>query len=193
MITIISPQAFKTIPWKNGKGETTELAINSGGTLEHFDWRLSIAKVIEDGPFSDFSGYLRHLVLIKGNGISLIHDQTKADHLSSLLDMAVFNGRCKTVGKLISGEITDFNIMTRVDKYQVSVETYVEKQTVSLKPSSYCFLYCLEGSIEFSTDKSLSNQSSLKAGHLAKISSLEKDNWLAMGKSMMIIYLNENT
>jgi len=55
MLTIISPQQFKQIPWKNGKGTTTELAISDGGTLDHFAWRLSIASVVEDGEFSDFS------------------------------------------------------------------------------------------------------------------------------------------
>jgi len=61
LITIISPQQFKKTPWKNGKGETTELAISEGGTLENFDWRLSIASVTEDGAFSYFTGYCRNL------------------------------------------------------------------------------------------------------------------------------------
>jgi environmental stress-induced protein Ves len=68
MLTILSPETFKTIPWKNGLGHTTELAINSGGNLGKFDWRLSIASVVNDGEFSNFSGYQRHLVLIKGEG-----------------------------------------------------------------------------------------------------------------------------
>ena len=30
MIEILAPKQFKTIPWKNGQGETIELAINEG-------------------------------------------------------------------------------------------------------------------------------------------------------------------
>ena len=52
MINIIAPKQFKTVAWKNGLGETTELAINRGGTLNSFDWRLSMASVVEDGVFS---------------------------------------------------------------------------------------------------------------------------------------------
>ena len=85
MITIIPPTAFTTTPWKNNKGKTIELAISAGGTVEQFDWRLSMASVTEDGPFSDFSGYQRNLVLTQGNGIILTHDQATTDHLQKLL------------------------------------------------------------------------------------------------------------
>lgn len=70
---IISPNEFKRLPWKNGKGETIELAINEGGSLADFDWRISMARVTEDGAFSDFSGYQRHLLLLDGIGIELTH------------------------------------------------------------------------------------------------------------------------
>jgi environmental stress-induced protein Ves len=72
-VQIINPNEFKRLPWKNGKGETIELAINEGGSLADFDWRISMASVTEDGPFSDFSGYQRHLLLLKGIGIELTH------------------------------------------------------------------------------------------------------------------------
>ena len=70
-INIISPEQYKTIPWKNGLGETTELAINEGGDVTNFDWRLSIARVTKDGFFSDFSNYSRNLILISCKGLRL--------------------------------------------------------------------------------------------------------------------------
>ena len=36
MISVLSPELFKTIPWKNGQGETIELAMNYGGNLNDF-------------------------------------------------------------------------------------------------------------------------------------------------------------
>ncbi len=51
MLTVFSPENFRTIPWKNGLGHTTELAISEGGSLDDFDWRLSIASVVNDGDF----------------------------------------------------------------------------------------------------------------------------------------------
>lgn len=66
MFKIISPDQYQIIAWKIGKGVTTELAINSGGTLNNFDWRLSIASVVGNGAFSHFSGYHRQLILLRG-------------------------------------------------------------------------------------------------------------------------------
>ena len=110
MITVISPDSFKKIPWKNGLGFTTELAINDGANLDDFDWRLSIASVTSNGEFSNFSGYDRNLVLIEGNSLSLQHDQKHTDKLTQLLDIAKFDGGCKTFGTLHNGAINDFNI-----------------------------------------------------------------------------------
>jgi len=53
-INIISPEQYRTIPWKNGQGETTQLAISEEGNLANFDWRLSIATVTEDAFFPIF-------------------------------------------------------------------------------------------------------------------------------------------
>ena len=87
MLEIIAPNNFCVIPWKNGKGETIELAINEGGTIDKFDWRLSIASVVENGFFSDFTGYYRHLALIKGNGVELEHNNQTIDSLTSILNL----------------------------------------------------------------------------------------------------------
>ena len=87
---IIPPEQFKKIPWKNGKGITTELAINNGGTLNDFEWRISIASVDVDGEFSDFTGYLRNLILVAGNGIDLQYDSGKVDRLNNILSFVTF-------------------------------------------------------------------------------------------------------
>jgi environmental stress-induced protein Ves len=45
------------MPWKNGGGETTEIAVfPDGAGLSDFDWRVSMARVDGDGPFSSFPG-----------------------------------------------------------------------------------------------------------------------------------------
>ena len=47
MLNIIPPSQFKSIPWKNGKGTTTELAVSAGGSMQDFDWRISMADVAD--------------------------------------------------------------------------------------------------------------------------------------------------
>ena len=52
------------MPWKNGGGVTSELARSP--QADEFDWRLSVAEVATDGPFSQFPGIDRLLVLLSG-------------------------------------------------------------------------------------------------------------------------------
>ncbi len=59
-------------PWKNGGGSTRTLAqwpADSG--LENFAWRISVARIEHDGPFSGFAGVDRTLILLDGNGMLL--------------------------------------------------------------------------------------------------------------------------
>ncbi len=191
MITIISPAQFKQIPWKNGKGTTTELAINEGGTLDDFDWRLSIASVVEDGEFSDFSGYWRNLVLISGNGISLQHThnrETKTDDLSELLQISSFDGGSITRGKLVNNKITDFNIMAKIGEYKAEVSTYTTKEKVKITPCDLCFVYSLANELSITTANKSSQQT--PAEHLLKISSPMTNTITVSGEMMIVIYLN---
>ena len=194
MITVISPDYFKTIPWKNGLGSTTELAISSGGKLDDFAWRLSIATVDNDGLFSDFSGYQRDLVLIAGNGISLEHDQAKVDNLTKLLDIAHFDGGSKTMGTLTNGSIKDFNIMTKQGHYNAKVNTYTSKQVVSITAGSeLVFVYSLSS---YSQVKQANLTTNVPTGSLGRIDNDEqtsKHDISISGENMIVIELTKVT
>lgn len=192
MINIIAPKQFKTVAWKNGLGETTELAINSDGTLNNFDWRLSMASVVEDGVFSNFTGYTRNLILIEGNGLNLQHNDSKIDKLNNLLDMATFDGGDKTVGNLHSGEITDFNIITRTECFDTKVITPNKAVEHPLEKADLCFVYSLYRDAELVVNTS-QQVIKLAAGHLLKITNTpedETDNFVHIsGTHLIIVYL----
>jgi len=195
MIKIIPPQQFKTIPWKNGLGETTELAINQGGNLDDFDWRLSIASVVNDGVFSNFTGYCRNLVLIEGVGLSLTHDNIKTDSLNKLLDVARFSGGCETNGKLINGAIKDFNIITKTETVSADVQCYQESQQVMIKlaKNSLCFAYSLSDEMRIKTSNSENNL--VPVGCLVKVFAQESElieekmTVAITGENMIIVQL----
>ncbi len=195
MLNIISPKDFKTIPWKNGLGETTELAINEHANLDNFIWRLSIASVVNDGVFSDFSGYHRNLVLIEGKGIGLQYDGKNTDHLVNALDVASFDGGSNTQGQLVNGAIKDFNIITAHGKVSPHVHCYVEPQKVVLNiaKSSLCFAYSLSGEISVETFQS--ETSTVSVGSLAKLSFNAKElkgnltHVTITGENMIIVQL----
>ena len=198
MITLLSPENFKTIPWKNGLGYTTELAISDGGNLDEFDWRLSIANVENDGDFSNFSGYQRNLVLIEGNGLTLDHRNGDVDKLTQLLDIARFDGASKTHGTLVSGGIKDFNIMTNQTSFTPVVNGYIEQRliTIDLLADSLLFAYSLTDDMIVNTSQG--EDCTVPIGHLIKISTINEtldSNQITItlsGKNMIIIQLTLN-
>ncbi len=186
MIKIISPDQFKTIPWKNGLGQTTELAISPAGTLDDFDWRLSIASVVENGLFSDFSGYQRQLVLLDGGGIKLTHDERQVDELVEPLSMAIFDGSCQTVGELINGPIHDFNVMSKQNSYKAEVNTYSQQQTIKTDGSLLCFFYAAFEHLQIKMGGQIIQ---LPEGHLLQIKESSTEATI-IGSGFIVIVLN---
>ena len=195
MLTILPPETFKTIPWKNGLGYTTELAINSGGNLDNFDWRLSIASVMNDGDFSNFLGYQRHLVLIEGEGLILDHRNGDVDELKNLLDVAHFDGGSKTCGRLVSGSIKDFNVMTNKNSFTAEVNCYVKQHSanISLLADKLIFAYSLTN--EMKIEYGSKTTASVPVGRLAQLQthhaseSHEQDSAVISGQHMIVVDL----
>ena len=113
-LTHLNPADYKVMPWKNGGGMTTEILTepkDGGGHL----WRLSIAEVAQSGPFSDFSGYDRTIMLIEGAGFTLDFETAPSKHLDRPYEPFAFDGGWKTDCTLIDGPIRDFNLMAARD------------------------------------------------------------------------------
>ena len=66
---VIAANEYRRERWKNGAGWTREILRMPDQT--DWNWRLSIAEIERDGPFSVFPGVDRELVLIHGNGLRL--------------------------------------------------------------------------------------------------------------------------
>ena len=101
------------MPWKNGGGETLEIATHpERADIGSFAWRVSVAEVTRDGPFSSFPGVDRTLVLLAGNGMRL-------DGAGDPLDLRVpfepvtFVGEASLHCTLADGPTRDFNLMVR--------------------------------------------------------------------------------
>jgi environmental stress-induced protein Ves len=118
-VRIIRAGDSKATPWKNGGGSTTEIAIGPvGASLEAFDWRVSMARVASDGPFSYFAAVDRNLAVVQGNGLVLTIGENAPVTLSSGADPVSFPGDTPTSARLTAGEITDLNVMTRRGRFR---------------------------------------------------------------------------
>ena len=105
--------------WRNGGGLTRELA--SGPAGADWQWRLSVAEVAADGPFSRFEGVTRWFAVLQGAGVVLrVHTAgdntapgTNLHHLTAQDAPLCFDGAAATDCQLIDGPTQDFNLMLR--------------------------------------------------------------------------------
>jgi environmental stress-induced protein Ves len=97
------------MPWANGLGTSYEVASdrNAGG---EWTWRIAIAPVVEDGPFSVMPGVDRELVVIEGNGMVLEVDGVSVECLPG--QVVRFSGDSVTLARLVDGPVVDLGLMT---------------------------------------------------------------------------------
>jgi uncharacterized protein len=113
-VKIVRASRCRTTPWKNGGGATTEIAAApAGASLDDFDWRVSMARVASDGPFSEFAGIDRTLAILKGDGLKLAIGDAAPVVLDKNSEPIRFPGDQPTSARLIGGDIIDLNVMTR--------------------------------------------------------------------------------
>lgn len=77
----ITQSQYKKMPWKNGLGTTTEIAISSPSSIPtvSFEWRISKAQVSSNGPFSIFPNIDRCLIVLPGGGSGIVMDSKSED------------------------------------------------------------------------------------------------------------------
>lgn len=112
-VAVLNPEQFKTMPWRNGGGVTHEIMIEPPeATVESgFVWRLSIADVQKDGPFSEFKGCDRSMIVLDGMGMILEFPMGRREQVEPL-GVFRFPGEVPCVAKLIDGPVRDVNAMT---------------------------------------------------------------------------------
>ncbi len=111
---IVRRETYRRMPWKNGQGLTEEVtAFPEGAAVDGFDWRLSIAHVDADGPFSLFAGIDRTIALLEGEGLALDLPDGGMARLAPGGEPFSFPGEWAISSRNLGGPTVDLNIMTR--------------------------------------------------------------------------------
>ena len=109
MITVHADEVRPT-PWKNGGGVTRHLAADTAG--DDWRWRISLAEIGQDGPFSAYAGVERWFAVVDGAGVELTLDGSPLvlrPHDPPL----VFDGASAPGCRLLEGATRDLNLMLR--------------------------------------------------------------------------------
>jgi environmental stress-induced protein Ves len=154
--TILGPDTFRAMPWRNGLGTTIELLKQNLLDGDGFAWRLSMADVTTDGEFSNFSGYDRTLLLLEGNGqgnsLTLDCAGTR-QRLVKPLQAARFRGEDSTFATLSGGPVKDFNIMTRRQHCAARVTSAVHPAESTIDVAADILLvYAVDGELGMNRD-----------------------------------------
>ena len=138
--------------WKNGAGWTSE--VFRAPDADDWSWRLSIAEVETDAPFSTFPGVERALVLLEGNGMRLRFDDGDTRDLLPSSGVLCFSGERPLVGQLVDGPSRDFNLMWK--RACVTAQTWrrplVGPMVLFVDRSETWVIYLLAGQAKFSEE-----------------------------------------
>lgn len=108
--TLLTPAEYRRVPWRNGRGMTTEIAQETDGT-GGFLWRFSLAEVTEDGAFSAFPGIDRLILAAEGAGMDLSIDGAAPVAVPREGPALAFSGDASVGCALTGGAVTAANLM----------------------------------------------------------------------------------
>lgn len=168
---VIRAAEGRRMPWKNGGGETVELLAHPAGAgLDGFDWRVSMARVAVDGPFSAFPGVDRTLTVLDGEGLELALAGRDPVRLTPASPPFPFAADVPCAGRLLGGPVTDLNVMTRRDQFThvVAPAVVADGMTVGGGEGT-TILVCREGEIACSGSVVLARHDALVLAGRASI------------------------
>ena len=155
---VIPANEYRRERWRNGLGWTREIHAHAmAGSPDDWAWRLSIAEIEQDAPFSSFPGIDRELVLLAGNGLRLRFDDGEVRELHPPHDKLRFAGERAVTGELLDGPTQDFNLMWRRDLVDAQLwhRPLVGPMVVFAEPGTMWAVHLLAGQARFADESGL--------------------------------------
>ncbi len=149
------------MPWKNGGGLTREIFRFPEAAVD-WQWRISIAEIAADGPFSAFPGCDRELLLLSGAGMRL-QFAGRSETLHKPYDSIRFSGEEPVESFLLDGPTSDFNAIWRRDAVAITLErrAMIGNLWCIPEPGVSWFVYFLSGRGRIKSD---SDSPAIEAG-----------------------------
>lgn len=142
---------YKRMPWKNSGGETAEIAVfPKDASLDAFEWRISMATVASDGPFSSFADIDRTLTILSGEGMELEIDGERLA-LTPASQPHHFPADVATTATLLGGTVIDLNVMTRRTRCTHRVER-LKLPFIGRRNEATEFIFCVSGPVTVETE-----------------------------------------
>ncbi|MEU9120400.1 HutD family protein [Streptomyces sp. NPDC048506] len=150
-VRILPAEGRPAVPWSNGGGVTREVAVHPPGAgWDAFVWRVSLADVTRDGPYSPLSGVRRILTVVDGDGLELTVDGTP--HLLPGRHRPFsFSGAAATASRLLAGPVVNLNVMVREGRAAATVEMVRGSRAVAPGPGRDVLVVAVAGEVRLGT------------------------------------------
>lgn len=115
---------------------------------EPFSWRVSVAHIEASGPFSDFAGYERKMLLLQGLGLDLSFADGRRSQLRKVGDWVEFDGAISTHCDLLDGPCVDWNLITaKALTTSVKLEHVRDGLTATAAPGETVLVLSLQAAV----------------------------------------------
>lgn len=147
MIELLPAATHRRERWKNGGGWTREICrFPAEG---EWAWRVSVAEVGCDVPFSAFPGFDREIVLVSGLGMDLHFGDGETRRLEPPHGRLRFDGGRTVTALLVDGPTVDFNLIWKRDAVDAQLlhRPIVGSMLFFGEPGVTWMLYVLAGEV----------------------------------------------
>lgn len=150
-IVILPANGYRRERWPHGAGWTRCIASGeqaSGALL----WRLSIAEIGRDGPYSPFPGVHRQQLLLSGGGFGLSVDTAPEVLVEPPHGQAAFDGGSAVECRLLDGPVHALNVFSRAGAVDARVwlRPMVGPMYVFPQQHEFWAVYVVGGRVELS-------------------------------------------
>lgn len=173
-LTTLDPAGYRHMPWKNGGGVTTDIAVSmlpgfAPGSWEGIVWRFSRTAIVTPGAFSDLSGYDRQLALISGEGLVLGTPVGEIDVRQPFRPVR-FAGETSIVSRLEAGPVEVVNLIG--DRSRVSIHlACLPGGAMHTCPAGVHIIYAATSACELAID---GEARQIAAGHAVRVDTGER-------------------
>lgn len=141
MIRLVPAGAYFRTPWKNGGGWSLEIA--SANDEAGIVWRVGLADIECNGPFSEYAGILRWFSIVTGAGVQLAFPESSVQVRRN--ETHAFPGTPAPGCALIEGPSRAFNLLMREGFGTAASAVVGGGPEIDIAPARVLMVHALQG------------------------------------------------